>query len=58
MKPLFKNKPLVIVLSKTYVRAYKYLDNSDRELFESLAQEHNTYLIQTSNQSGDGVADV
>jgi len=27
-------------------------------MIEALAKEHNAYLIQMSNQSGDGIADV
>jgi nucleolar GTP-binding protein len=58
IKPLFKNKPLIMVLNKTDVKPYNQLDDSDKSLLERLAQEHNTYLIQMSNISGDGVADV
>jgi nucleolar GTP-binding protein len=58
IKPLFKNKPLVMVLNKTDVTAYKDIETSDKDLLEGLAQELNTYLIQMSNVSGDGVADV
>jgi nucleolar GTP-binding protein len=58
IKPLFKNKPLIMVLNKTDIRPYSDLEGEDKALLEKLAQEHNTYLIQMSNESGDGVADV
>jgi nucleolar GTP-binding protein len=58
IKPLFKNKPLIMVLNKTDIRPYNDIETADKALLEKLAQEHNTYLIQMSNESGDGVADV
>lgn len=58
IKPLFKNKPLVIVLNKTDLKPFKDVEIKDRQLLESIAKEHNTYMIQMSNQTGDGVADV
>jgi len=34
------------------------LAKKSKELIEALAKEHNAYLIQMSNQSGDGISDV
>jgi nucleolar GTP-binding protein len=58
IKPLFKNKPLVIVLNKTDIKPYIDLNQEDKTLIEGIAKENNTYLIQMSNISGDGVSDV
>merc|ERR1712151_21045 len=58
IKPLFKNKPLVITLNKTDLKPYNNLIQEDKNLIETMAKENNTYLIQMSNHSGDGVSDV
>jgi nucleolar GTP-binding protein len=58
IKPLFKNKPLVIILNKTDIKPFKDVDQKDREILENIAKEHNTYMIQMSNHTGDGVGDV
>ena len=58
IKPLFKNKPLVIILNKTDIKPYNEVAQSDKETLESLAKELNTYLVQMSNETGNGVNDV
>lgn len=58
IKPLFKNKPLVIILNKTDIVPFKDIDPKDKQLLESVAKDHNTYMIQMSNITGDGVSDV
>jgi nucleolar GTP-binding protein len=58
IKPLFKNKPLVLILNKTDLKPFLELEVGDKQTLESLAKEHNTYMIQMSNQTGTGVADV
>jgi len=58
IKPLFKNKPLVLVLNKTDLLPYSELSTSNKDILENLAKEHNTYMIQMSNETGTGVADV
>ncbi len=58
IKPLFKNKPLIIVLNKTDIKPYSELKQEEKTLIESIAKENNTYLILMSNVSGDGVSDV
>jgi hypothetical protein len=37
---------------------YATLEKGAKEMIEALAKEHNAYLIQMSNQSGDGISDV
>lgn len=58
IKPLFQHKPLVIVLTKIDLTKFNELQKGPKELIENLAREHNAYLIQMSNQSGDGISDV
>jgi nucleolar GTP-binding protein len=58
IKPLFQHKPLVIVLTKIDLIKYANLAKQSKDLIEALAKEHNAYLIQMSNQSGDGIGDV
>ena len=58
IRPLFKNKPLVIIANKTDLRPYNDLPEADRQALENAAKEHNTYLIQMSNITGEGVSVV
>ena len=58
IRPLFKNKPLVIIANKTDLRKYTDLPEKERKLIEEVAKEHQTYLIQMSNSTGNGVFDV
>lgn len=58
IKPLFQAKPLVIVLTKIDLCKYTELEKKQREQIEALAKETNAYMIQMSNESGDGITDV
>ena len=58
IKPLFKNKPLVIIANKTDIQPYNELSDENKKLLENSAKEHNTYLIQMSNETGNGIIDV
>ena len=58
IRPLFKNKPLVIIANKTDLKPYNELSEKDRKNIEDVAKEHQTYLIQMSNTTGNGVFDV
>lgn len=49
---------MVIVLTKIDLQSYKELEPKMKSEIEKLAKETNAYLIQMSNQSGDGIADV
>ena len=46
------------MLSKIDLIKYADLAKKSKEVIESLAKDHNAYLIQMSNQSGDGISDV
>lgn len=48
----------MIVLTKIDLVKYAELAKDIKALIENLAKEHNAYLIQMSNQSGDGITDV
>jgi nucleolar GTP-binding protein len=58
IKPLFKNKPLVIVMNKIDIRKYDELSPEEKKSIEDTTKENNAFLIQMSNLQGDGVADV
>ena len=58
IKPLFQAKPLVLVLTKSDLQKFTELAQEERSKVETLAREANAYLIQMSNISGDGIADV
>jgi len=58
VKALFQAKPLVMVMTKIDLTKFAELDPDVRKQIEGLAKEANAYLIQMSNQSGDGLADV
>lgn len=58
IKPLFQAKPLVIVLTKIDLTAYAQLNAATKTQIEDLAKSTNAYMIQMSNQSGDGITDV
>ena len=58
IKPLFKNKPLVLVLNKIDVKKYEDLSPEEKKSIEDTTKENNAFLIQMSNLNGDGVSDV
>lgn len=58
IKPLFKAKPLVIVLTKIDLQKWGEVDKKDKDAIEVLAKEANAYLIQMSNINGEGITDV
>ena len=46
------------MLTKSDLQKFSELKVEERSKIENLAKEANAYLIQMSNVSGDGIADV
>jgi len=58
IKPLFQNKPLLIVANKIDLRPWNEVEEADRTLIEQLATDSNTQIIQMSNQTQEGIDTV
>lgn len=58
IRPLFKNKPIVIVLNKIDLQPFESMDKKYKDMIEQTAQTNNTYLIKMSNVSNEGIMDV
>lgn len=55
IKPLFANKPLLIVANKTDLKTMDQLDDEDRALIQSIAADKNSQLIPMSNATEEGI---
>ena len=58
LKPLFENKPLLLVLNKTDLRQWEDVDQDRRAEIEKMAIDNGGVIVQMSNVSGEGVDDV
>lgn len=58
IKPLFQNKPFLIVMTKTDLVTFENLPESDKAALLSFLQENQVPLISMSNKSGEGIAKV
>lgn len=58
IKPLFKNKPIVLVLTKTDLKSWNDLPQETKDAIENIGKEQNSYIIAMSNKTKEGVADV
>jgi nucleolar GTP-binding protein len=58
IKPLFKNKPLVVVISKTDLKKWDDLSPESKQKIEDIGKEHNAYVISMSNKNGEGITDL
>ena len=58
IKPLFKNKPIVVVLSKTDLKKWADLTPEAQASIEAIAKEQNAYVISMSNKSKDGIDEL
>jgi len=58
LKPLFKNKPIVIVLNKIDLISFEELEAESKEMLLSLKNIEGVTLIELSNKSGDGIGAV
>jgi len=58
IKPLFSNKPLILVANKIDVMPYEKLPDHNRKLLDDFINEHKILMIQTSTLTEDGIIDV
>jgi nucleolar GTP-binding protein len=58
IKPLFANKPLLIVANKIDLKQLDQLDPEDRGLIDSIAADKNSQLIPMSNATEEGINTV
>eukprot|EP01006_Ploeotia_vitrea_P040282 TRINITY_DN66418_c1_g1_i1.p2 TRINITY_DN66418_c1_g1~~TRINITY_DN66418_c1_g1_i1.p2 ORF type:complete len:739 (+),score=500.05 TRINITY_DN66418_c1_g1_i1:153-2369(+) len=58
IKPLFVNKPLLVVANKTDLRRPEELDEEDRQLLASIKNDRETSILPMSNVSEEGIYDV
>lgn len=48
----------MIVLTKSDLQKYTDISKDNKAKIEAIAKENNSFLIQMSNKSGEGIADV
>lgn len=58
IKPLFANKPLLVVANKIDLKKFEELDSEDRALIESIRADKNTRIIEMSNKNEIGLEKV
>lgn len=58
IKPLFANKPLVAVATKSDLRKYDQLSDEEKKLVNSILSDRNLKLHDMSNISEDGISNV
>lgn len=58
IRPLFKNKPVLIVLTKIDLKPYESLSEEEMKLLENLSKLEGLQIVKMSNISGEGISDV
>ncbi|EGR28712.1 hypothetical protein IMG5_170120 [Ichthyophthirius multifiliis] len=58
IKPLFKNKPLCIVLSKIDLKTFNNLSIEDQNLINDLVEKNNAQLVSMSCKTGENIQEV
>eukprot|EP00456_Euglypha_rotunda_P010369 TRINITY_DN12595_c0_g1_i9.p1 TRINITY_DN12595_c0_g1~~TRINITY_DN12595_c0_g1_i9.p1 ORF type:complete len:183 (+),score=37.29 TRINITY_DN12595_c0_g1_i9:153-701(+) len=58
LKPLFANKPVLIVATKCDVRTLDKIPEDDRMLLESMSKERDAAIIEMSNVTEEGIGKV
>ncbi len=58
IKPLFQNKPLLIVVNKIDLKPWEQVDAGDKELINTCAKEGEIQIIPMSNQTMEGIEKV
>lgn len=55
IKPLFVNKPVLVVFSKIDLVKFQELPKEDQEKLLQLVQQESTSSVEMSNKSGEGI---
>ena len=58
IKPLFNNKPTLLVVNKIDIRRYEDLDGEDKELVDTVLVDESVTMVQQSCWTDDGVTEV
>lgn len=58
IKPLFGEKPILVVVNKVDVRRVADLPQEQKEVLESLKREENIHMMEMSTVTGEGVIEV
>lgn len=58
IKPLFENKPHILVLTKIDLKPYDQLDQEDRKTLEAFVAENNLTVVQLSNMEEGPIYNV
>lgn len=58
IKPLFANKPHILVLTKIDIQPYDTLADESKALIEAFVSEHGVKVVQLSNNIGDTIFQV
>lgn len=58
IKPLFANKPLLIVANKTDLRAFDKLNPEEKKLLDTMTSDGISKIIPMSNANEDGISTV
>ena len=58
IKPLFSNKPHILVLTKVDIKPYDKLDNDLKTQIEQFVSENGLKVVQLSNLQGDSIFEV
>lgn len=58
IKPLFANKPVLLVFTKIDLKIFDNLEEEDKEILNKLAQEEGISTVEMSNKSGEGIGGV
>lgn len=55
IKPLFVNKPVLLIFSKIDLKTFDKLEPNDREKLLGLANQEGIATVEMSNKSGEGI---
>lgn len=58
IKPLFQNKPLLLVATKIDLKKLEDVDPEDRALIDAIGRERNTKVMTLSNMTEEGISTV